>query len=157
MHEISNQRINLPSDDAEAWGALMRKNAYDMKLYEKITELFANQTALLNETRASRSKVKSTAMNQNDRTDNDTIPATENKSEQYSRLTNATDASEGVMADALDNSRVDEEVDDEIEGEEEEEEEDERADDGHDEAEETGKADDNDGEVTHVEDSNGVK
>ena len=156
MHEISNQRIDLPSDDAEAWGALMRKNAYDMKLYEKITELFANQTALLDETRTSRSKVKSTAMNQNDRTDNDTIPATENKSEQYIRSTNSTDASEGVMADALDNSRVDEEVDDEIEGEEEE---DKRADDDeenidHDESEKTGKGDDNDGEVTDVEDSN---
>ena len=157
MHEISNQRIDLPSDDADAWGALMRKNAYDMKLYEKVAELFANQTTLLNlnETRASRTSVKSTALNQDERTDNDTIPKTENKSKLSSRSTNATDASEGVMAEALDNSRVDKEVDDEIE----EEEEDEGADDDeenidHDEAEETGKGDDNDGEVTDAEDSN---
>ena len=153
MHEISNQRIDLPSEDTEAWGALMRKNAYDMKLYEKVTELFANQTTLLNETRAARSKVKSTALNQDGKTDKDTAPATEKKRTPDTLSTNATDALDDL---ALDNSRVDEEVNDKIE---EEEEEEERADDDEeniddDEIEETGEGDIMGGKLTGVEDSN---
>ena len=162
MHEISNQRIDLPSDDTEAWDALMRKNAYDMKLYEKVTELFANQTSLLNETRASRSKIKSTALNQDGRTDNDTIPATESKSKPDSRPINTTDDLEGVMSEVSDESRMDEDVDDEIEevdDEIEEVEEEERADDDeenidNDETEETGTGGDKEGESPYDDDSN---
>ena len=51
MHNISTKRIDLPSTDKGAWEALMGINAYDMKMYERATELFANQTALLSESR----------------------------------------------------------------------------------------------------------
>ena len=56
MHNISTKRIDLPSTDKGAWEALMGKNAYDMKMYEMGTELFANQTALLSESRGTSSE-----------------------------------------------------------------------------------------------------
>lgn len=157
MHDISSQRIDLPSEDEEAWGALMRKNAYDMKLYEKVTELFANQTSLLNETIASRPKVKSTAeiqSNGGNDEDRGEIPMTDKK-KANSGYTNVTDTSDGVRTEAIDNIDV-EDNGGEME-EEEEEEEEERADDDEEnsdgsEIDKIGENDEEDKGATDVED-----